>query len=1180
MRKQILLCATFLSSMMALSQGAPNPNYINNLPDMLPPTPDASAIIKADQLNVGYTTGAPNFNIPLYTLQTGSYSLPISINYSSTGIKVDEVASSVGMGWSLNAGGVISRVIFDNPDENRNTSNCNLNSLNPDVHDQTLMNFLKNAPDKQSDIFTFSFPGGSGKFIIGLNGVPIQLTVLNLKIETINNNFLNGFIITTDDGTAYHFTEAEVVSNREPIGDNCGKTYNWSNVKTSWFLTKIVLPSTNKWIDFEYITSNIAYESSITQTISKITFSKTNCNGNNACPVGTTNFSTCVHKQLTAAKFVSKIRSSDGDYLHFGYYGREDLEGGKRLFVITVFNRNHSRLRVINLNNSHYTSVSSNKSSFYLYVTPATKRLFLTSVDIKGNEINTSASTISYSFAYNSPASLPARLSYAQDFYGYYNGQTTNGSLIPVLASNDMNYNSFPPSGSSGGSVQFGNRSINASLSAKGLLTKITYPTGGYDMISYLANVNASGALTGGHSVSKITSYTSLNEKAYEREFVYQFKDNGNPSSLVITNNLVFSNRKHTYQEFCGYTSTIGDPACTYAVITSNAVNPITVFGGQHVYYQSVLEKYKGTNGDNGMTEHLYTYFAGGNIGSRHRMGNRILTAPYEVLPDFVRGETFTNIYKSNGSSYDLVKKTERSFRLENLTEYYNYVINKNYDYNTVYNPPMEAEFMPYDVEQTYINCYTPRLDWVEETEYLANGNTLVTRTDYEYNNSSYTYPNKIKTTGSDNIEQRVERKYPPDVSGYSFMVSRNIISPVMEEKTFQGTGTSNLLATKTRHYKDWFNDTKVITPEWVNLTLRNNSTGQKILYYSYDNMGNPLDMAKENDARVSYLWDYGKSYVVAKVNGANASDVAYTSFEADGWGNWSNGDIAKIVNDAYSPTGNKHYSGSVYLYKTSLSTSTNYLVSYWTKGTAMYVPGTHSGWPKNLRTVTLNGQTWNLYVHRTSGSSTVSVSGTGSLDELRLCPETAQITTFTWEPLIGIASSSDGGHHLSYYEYDLMGRLSLIRDEEKNILKKFCYNYQGQVEDCNYYYNAAISQSFTKQCSTGYVGTSHTYVVPSGRYTGQTQAEADAKAQADMTANGQNYANLCGTCNASCTNCTGNDKKCINGVCETGIKIYTSSVQVHGSLWECTYHYEWSDGSWSQNYTEYSSARCLNVEL
>ncbi|RFS19475.1 hypothetical protein DVR12_22845 [Chitinophaga silvatica] len=61
------------------------------------------------------------------------------------------------------------------------------------------------------------------------------------------------------------------------------------------------------------------------------------------------------------------------------------------------------------------------------------------------------------------------------------------------------------------------------------------------------------------------------------------------------------------------------------------------------------------------------------------------------------------------------------------------------------------------------------------------------------------------------------------------------------------------------------------------------------------------------------------------------------------------------------------------------------------------------------------------------------------------------------------------------------------------------------------------------------------------------------------------------------CTSCTGISKKCINNVCETGIKVYTSSVKTgtNPTRWTCTYHYEWSDNSVSQDYTEINNFAC-----
>ena len=75
--------------------------------------------------------------------------------------------------------------------------------------------------------------------------------------------------------------------------------------------------------------------------------------------------------------------------------------------------------------------------------------------------------------------------------------------------------------------------------------------------------------------------------------------------------------------------------------------------------------------------------------------------------------------------------------------------------------------------------------------------------------------------------------------------------------------------------------------------------------------------------------------------------------------------------------------------------------------------------------------------------------SGTVWYDEIRLNPSAAQLTTYTYDLLYGMTSQTDPNGKITYYEYDSFNRLKYIRDQDNNIIKKFCYNYAGQVEDC-----------------------------------------------------------------------------------------------------------------------------------
>jgi YD repeat-containing protein len=84
------------------------------------------------------------------------------------------------------------------------------------------------------------------------------------------------------------------------------------------------------------------------------------------------------------------------------------------------------------------------------------------------------------------------------------------------------------------------------------------------------------------------------------------------------------------------------------------------------------------------------------------------------------------------------------------------------------------------------------------------------------------------------------------------------------------------------------------------------------------------------------------------------------------------------------------------------------------------------------------------------------------------------------------------------------------------------------------------------------------------------SQADADALAQADVTANGQAYANLYATCS-----CASEGHRFINGVCETGTLYHGSSVQQPDGTWECSYYYVFSDSYVTGFYYYYSSSPC-----
>ncbi|TAH15088.1 MAG: hypothetical protein EAZ14_02515, partial [Runella slithyformis] len=92
------------------------------------PSPEAAKINQFKDAAVNLHTGTASVPLPLYTLQEGSLSLPISLTYTAVGMKAGEVAPWTGLGWQLQAGGMITRVVRGLPDEGK----LELNSFTSD----------------------------------------------------------------------------------------------------------------------------------------------------------------------------------------------------------------------------------------------------------------------------------------------------------------------------------------------------------------------------------------------------------------------------------------------------------------------------------------------------------------------------------------------------------------------------------------------------------------------------------------------------------------------------------------------------------------------------------------------------------------------------------------------------------------------------------------------------------------------------------------------------------------------------------------------------------------------------------------------------------------------------------------------------------------------------------------
>ena len=71
------------------------------------------------------------------------------------------------------------------------------------------------------------------------------------------------------------------------------------------------------------------------------------------------------------------------------------------------------------------------------------------------------------------------------------------------------------------------------------------------------------------------------------------------------------------------------------------------------------------------------------------------------------------------------------------------------------------------------------------------------------------------------------------------------------------------------------------------------------------------------------------------------------------------------------------------------------------------------------------------------------NITLTGPVDDVRISPSDALMTSYTYAPVIGMTGEINPAGRTITYEYDGFGRLKIIRDQDRNILKLIDYQYQ-----------------------------------------------------------------------------------------------------------------------------------------
>lgn len=415
-----------------------------------------------------------------------------------------------------------------------------------------------------------------------------------------------------------------------------------------------------------------------------------------------------------------------------------------------------------------------------------------------------------------------------------------------------------------------------------------------------------------------------------------------------------------------------------------------------------------------------------------------------------------------------------------------------------------------------------------------SDTNQLTNSTGYSYTSITHNQPTDIvKTVNNKTIRQKIKyafdyrntgRATTTEATSIKNIITNRINAPIEQVNIIEKSGSQFVTGGTVTLYKengyviDKVYQLKLNTPIPVGsfkFSAIDSASGTfvkdvryipSVIFNKYDAKQNIIEQQIDNDQVHSYIWDYNGLYPIAEGINTDIDNIAYTSFEADGRGGFTGVQNTSIVTPTNSvPTGNKAYQLSTTApISKAIDASKKYIVSYWSNSGLYSVSGVTS---TTLPTTGKDMGVWKYYEHIITGVSNVNISGNGLIDELRVYPQGSTMATYTYEPLIGMTSKCDADNRLLYYEYDDIGRLKWIKDQNKKILYK--YDYQQQL-NCN----AETSRAFTKNdCTEGYKGSTVLYTIPAGKYCANNPTELSAKLNNEFNANGQAYANGNGSC-------------------------------------------------------------------
>lgn len=206
------------------------------LPSM--PSPTASNLGLYGEIPVSEYTGTPNISIPLYEFKTKSFTIPVTLSYHPSGIRPELHPGPTGLGWTLLTGGAITREVRGVPDENDSNGTINLvghgyllnkngwlaqpnwKPFSCSTSEEFNKRYFSTGIEIEPDEFSFNFFGISGKFYFDQTGSIRVQSDRPLTVSFNPNDYLEMWELDFDNRISMHRSIKEFV-----ITDERGNRY-------------------------------------------------------------------------------------------------------------------------------------------------------------------------------------------------------------------------------------------------------------------------------------------------------------------------------------------------------------------------------------------------------------------------------------------------------------------------------------------------------------------------------------------------------------------------------------------------------------------------------------------------------------------------------------------------------------------------------------------------------------------------------------------------------------------------------------------------------------------------------------------------------------------------------------------------------------------------------------------